>query len=165
MAACSAISRTRSATGRGSMLVAQTLVCDLSYSGPQTKVCATVAQKKKWAKTHRIMHPTIRASCGLYEKDRAEASAGQGSSCPDLTAFRVPTSVGFFLTNKSPTEVSTLNTAYQSTRPLGEEAPNSHCALCRANRAGQGLAAGAYASSSFCALKPGLITASFWVQS
>src|SRR5258708_32274604 len=93
MAACSAISRTRSATDRGSMLVAQTLVCDLILTqAPQTKVCATVAQKKKWAKTHRITHPTIRASCGLYEKDRAEASEGQGSSCPDLTAFRVPTS-------------------------------------------------------------------------
>jgi hypothetical protein len=32
-----------------------------------------VAQKKKWAKTHRT-NPKIRASCGLYEKDRAEAS-------------------------------------------------------------------------------------------
>jgi hypothetical protein len=37
-----------------------------------------LAQKKKWAKTHRT-NPKIRASCGLYEKDRAEASEGQGS--------------------------------------------------------------------------------------
>src|SRR6267378_7842201 len=37
-----------------------------------------LAQKKKWAKTHRT-NPKIRASCGLYEKDRAEASEGQCS--------------------------------------------------------------------------------------
>src|SRR5712692_442822 len=35
-----------------------------------------LAQKNKWAKTHRT-NPKIRASCGLYEKDRAEASEGQ----------------------------------------------------------------------------------------
>src|SRR5437867_12403265 len=32
------------------------------------------AQKKKWAKTHRTTHPTIRASCKLYENGWTEAS-------------------------------------------------------------------------------------------
>ena len=36
----------------------------------------TFAQKKKWAKTHRITHPTIRASCKLYDPDPVEASEG-----------------------------------------------------------------------------------------
>src|SRR5258708_29469397 len=74
MAACLAISRTRSATDCGSMIVAQTSVSVFQAHRP--KVCAPLAQKKKWAKTHRT-NPKIRASCGLYEKDRAEASEGQ----------------------------------------------------------------------------------------
>src|SRR5260370_10213275 len=74
MAACSAISRTRSATDCGSMIVAQ--IQSVFFQAHRPKVCAPLAQKKKWAKTHRT-NPKIRASCGLYEKDRAEASEGQ----------------------------------------------------------------------------------------
>jgi hypothetical protein len=36
----------------------------------------TFAQKKKWAKTHRITHPKIRASWKLYDPDPVEASEG-----------------------------------------------------------------------------------------
>jgi len=54
---CSAISRTRSATDLESMTRWRKL-----------SICAYCAQKKKWAKTHRTTHPTIRVSCGFIRE-------------------------------------------------------------------------------------------------
>jgi hypothetical protein len=46
------------------------------------------AQKKKWAKTHRITHPKIRASWKVYDHDPVEASEGEGWRCPNfITRF------------------------------------------------------------------------------
>src|SRR5712671_2435533 len=153
MAACSAISRTRSATDLGSM-TACPQVANLRYLLPKRK-----SGPKPTGQIRRSEQAVD------YTRRIGRKQARVRTSRPDLTAFREPTSVGFFLANKSLSEVGILNIVYPSRRPFGEEVTDSNHALCRADCAGHGLAVGAYVSRSFCALKPGLITASLCAQS
>src|ERR1044071_6087459 len=46
----------------------------IHYCDASCQLALPFAQKKKWAKTHRTTHPTIRASGKLYENDWVEAS-------------------------------------------------------------------------------------------
>src|SRR5947208_16877636 len=121
MAACSAISRTRSSTDLESISVPQ--VAQLALLSPK---------RKSGRKPTGQRHPKIRVSWGLYDQDRVEASEGQSS-------FRgVPT----------PSE----STKRKNLGPILQVLV-------------QGFGSEAYSSSSFCALVPGLITATFRVQS
>src|SRR6476619_6243027 len=40
----------------------------------RSRLCRYVAQKKKWARTHRTTPRCLRASCGLYGKQQVEAN-------------------------------------------------------------------------------------------
>src|SRR2546429_3370499 len=97
MATCSAMSRIRSATDPDSIVVAQPLVCvvDLRDSGSQTEICAAFRPKEKVGENPPDNASEIRASSGLYGKDRVEASEGQLQVVVSSQVFRVPTLVGF----------------------------------------------------------------------
>src|SRR5258706_9200458 len=127
MAACSATSRTRSATDRGSM-TACPQVANLRYLLPKRK------SGPKPTGQIRRSEQAVDYTRRIWRKQ-----ARGRASRPDLKAFREPTSVGVFLANKSPTEVGILNTVYPSRRPFGEEVTDSNPALRRAACAGQGL--------------------------
>src|SRR2546422_11506819 len=95
MAACSAMSRIRSATDPDSIVVAQTLVCvvDLLIQAHRVHSVLPFAQKKKWAKTHRTTHP--RSEQALDYTGRIEwKQARVKCECRKLTVFRVRTLVG-----------------------------------------------------------------------
>src|SRR2546423_2793913 len=65
-------------------LVAQTLVCGISSNfAHRLKSVPLFAQKKKWAKTHRITPPKIRVRNGII-RSRSHLSKGRSYQVPEI---------------------------------------------------------------------------------